>query len=93
MLNRFFNMAGYNPNGTEDPAVPGRDEGFLYWLAWLNHDGGALFSSSDANGPFRPVTAAANCQTLQSIADEEGGSAIYALVFAKPLFDAGVCAK
>jgi phospholipid/cholesterol/gamma-HCH transport system substrate-binding protein len=92
-LNRLFNMVGYNPKGTEGPTVAGRDEGFLFWLAWLNHDGGALFGSSDANGPFRPVTAAATCETLQEIADENGGNAVYAAVFSKPLFDAGVCAK
>jgi ABC-type transport system involved in resistance to organic solvents, periplasmic component len=93
VLNRLFNMVGYNPKGTEGPTVAGRDEGFLFWLAWLNHDGGALFSSSDANGTFRPITVAATCQTLQQIAAEEGGNAVYSAVFAKPLFDAGVCAK
>jgi phospholipid/cholesterol/gamma-HCH transport system substrate-binding protein len=91
VLNKLFNMVGYNKNGTEGPTVANRDEGFLFWLAWLNHDGGALFSSSDANGPFRPVTFAATCQTLKQIADEEGGNAVYSLVFTKPLFDAGVC--
>jgi phospholipid/cholesterol/gamma-HCH transport system substrate-binding protein len=91
VINHLFNMAGFNPNGTEGPTVAGRDEGFLFWLAWLNHDGAALFSSSDANGPFRPVTAAATCQTLKQIASEEGGDPIYALVFSKPVFDAGIC--
>lgn len=93
VLNHLFNMVGFNPNGTEGPAAAGRDEGFLYWIAWLNHDGAALFSSSDANGPFRPVTVAATCQTLKQLLDENGGGPIYSLVFAKPLFDAGVCAK
>jgi phospholipid/cholesterol/gamma-HCH transport system substrate-binding protein len=91
VLNHLFNMAGYNPNGTEAPGVAGRDEGFLYWLAWLNHDGGALFSSSDANGPFRPVTFVAHCSTLKQIASEEGADAVYSLVFSKPVFDSGVC--
>jgi phospholipid/cholesterol/gamma-HCH transport system substrate-binding protein len=91
VINHLFNMAGFNPNGTEGPTVAGRDEGFLFWLAWLNHDGAALFASSDANGPFRPVTAAATCQTLKQLASEEGGDPIYALVFSKPVFDAGLC--
>lgn len=90
-LNHLFNMLGYNPNGTESPSVPGRDEGFLYWLAWLNHDAGALFSSSDANGPFRPVTAAGTCATLKQNLGEQGADPVYQLVFGKPLFDAGVC--
>ena len=51
--------------------VAGRDEGFLFWIAWLDHDGAALFSSSDANGPFRPVTLGAPCSALKQIGDEE----------------------
>ena len=91
VLNHLFNMAGFNPGGRQGPTVANRDEGFLFWLAWLNHDGGALFSSSDANGPFRPVTAASDCSVLKQIADENGGNELYALVFSKPVFDAGVC--
>jgi phospholipid/cholesterol/gamma-HCH transport system substrate-binding protein len=91
VLNHLFNMLGYNPGGTQAPGTPNRDEGFLYWLAWLNHDGGALFSSSDANGTLRPVTFSATCQTLKQILDEEGADPVYSLVFGKPLFDAGVC--
>jgi phospholipid/cholesterol/gamma-HCH transport system substrate-binding protein len=84
-------MVGFNPNGKEGPDVASRDEGFLFWLAWLNHDGGALFSSSDANGPFRPVTFASDCSVLKQIANENGGNELYSLVFSKPVFDAGVC--
>lgn len=94
VLNNLFNMLGFNPNGTEGPDAPGRDEGFLFWLAWLNHDGGALFATSDANGPFRPVTFSAPCATLKEIANEEGGeqgNAIYSLIFSKPVFDSGLC--
>ena len=91
VLNHLFNMVGANPNGTEGPTVANRDEGFLYWIAWLDHDAGALFSSSDANGTFRPVTFSATCQTLKQILDENGADPVYQLVFSKPLFDAGVC--
>lgn len=91
VLNNLFNMLGYNPNGTEGPTTAGRDEGFLFWLAWLNHNGGALFASADANGPFRPVTVASTCSTLKQVLTENGAGPIYSLVFGKPLFDAGVC--
>ena len=92
VINHLFNMVGFNPNGTEAPGTSGRDEGFLYWLAWLNHDGGALFSSSDANGPFRPVMlTASTCSTIKENLGEQGANAIYQLVFTKPLYDAGVC--
>lgn len=91
VLNNLFNMVGFNPEGREAPSVARRNEGFLFWLAWLNHDAAALFATSDANGPMRPVTAASTCATLKQIAAEEGGNALYALVFGKPAFDAGIC--
>ena len=94
VLNNFFNMAGFNPNGREGPEDTDRDEGFLFWLAWLNHNGAALFGTSDANGPFRPVTFSAPCSVLKQIANEEAGeegNAIYSLIFSKPVFDTGLC--
>ena len=64
-------MVGYNPNGREGPDVAGRDEGFLFWLAWLHHNGAALFSSSDANGPFRPVTLGGDVHDAQAATGEQ----------------------
>jgi phospholipid/cholesterol/gamma-HCH transport system substrate-binding protein len=69
-LNSFFNMLGYNPGGREAPS-PDRQEGYLFWLAWLQHMGIQLFASSDANGVFRPVTLAAPCATIRQIVGEE----------------------
>jgi phospholipid/cholesterol/gamma-HCH transport system substrate-binding protein len=66
-LNHFLNLAGYNESGRQGPTVAGRDEGYLFWLAWLQHNGAALFSSSDANGPFRPVTLGGTCTVLKEI--------------------------
>ena len=94
VLNRLFNMVGFNPAGREGPDKADRNEGFLFWLAWLNHDSGALFASSDANGTFRPVTFSAPCAAIKQIATEEGGdagNAIYSLVFGQLAFDAGIC--
>ena len=65
MLNHLFNLVGYNPNGREDPSKDSREEGYLFWIAWLQHNGAALFSTSDANGPFRPVTLGGTCSVLQ----------------------------
>jgi phospholipid/cholesterol/gamma-HCH transport system substrate-binding protein len=60
-LNRFFNIGAYNPGGAE--GLTGdlardreRQEGLLYWLAWVSQNGTSLFSTSDANGPFRRLT-------------------------------------
>jgi phospholipid/cholesterol/gamma-HCH transport system substrate-binding protein len=59
-LNRFFNMAAYNPGGAEAPRVVGgndtRQEGFLYWLAWTANNGVSLFNTADAQGVYRRLT-------------------------------------
>jgi len=46
VLNRFFNMAAFHPRGREGPDVPGRHEGYLFWIAWVTHQSANLFSSS-----------------------------------------------
>ena len=88
VLNHLFNMVGFNPNGREGPDNPKRDEGFLFWLAWLNHNGAALFSSSDANGPFRPVTLGAPCSTLKQTGD---ANPPLGMILAPALADPHVC--
>jgi phospholipid/cholesterol/gamma-HCH transport system substrate-binding protein len=61
-LNRFFNMGAYNPAGAEGlegksvAEQRARQEGFLYWLAWVSQNGTSLFSSADGQGPWRRVT-------------------------------------
>ena len=70
-LNTFLNLAAYNPNGREDPGNAARQEGYLFWAAWVQHMATQLFSSSDANGVFRPVTIAAPCATIEQIVKEE----------------------
>jgi phospholipid/cholesterol/gamma-HCH transport system substrate-binding protein len=61
-LNRFFNIGAFNPGGAEGLAGKSvaeqraRQEGFLYWLAWVAQTGNSLFSSADGQGPWRRVT-------------------------------------
>jgi phospholipid/cholesterol/gamma-HCH transport system substrate-binding protein len=69
-LNTFFNLLAYNPNGREAPSAS-RQEGYLFWLAWLQHAGLQLFSTSDANGVFRPVTLGSPCASISQILHEE----------------------
>ncbi|MGH2968710.1 MAG: hypothetical protein ACRDK0_06560, partial [Solirubrobacteraceae bacterium] len=70
-FNSFFNLLGHNPNGREGPENQARQEGYLFWLAWAQHMAIQLFSTSDANGVFRPVTIAAPCATIeQTIKDQ-----------------------
>jgi phospholipid/cholesterol/gamma-HCH transport system substrate-binding protein len=90
-LNRLFNIGAHNPNGAEGLSGNlakdrARDEGYLYWLAWTGQNTVSLFSTSDAQGPFRRITIRGlNCNTFtgeglpQEISDALG--------------DAGVCAK
>ena len=72
-FNHFLNLLGYNPNGREGTGDANRQEGYLFWLAWLNHAATQLFSSSDAHGTFRPVTIATPCATLQQVLQAQPG--------------------
>jgi phospholipid/cholesterol/gamma-HCH transport system substrate-binding protein len=44
-LTTLGNAIAYNPPGSAE-------EGYLFWLPWLNHDTNALFYSQDALGPM-----------------------------------------
>ncbi len=76
VLNHLFNLIGYNPNGREGPdksmntGPNPREEGYLFWIAWLLHNGNSLFSASDANGPYRPITVGGSCSTLTALASQ-----------------------
>jgi phospholipid/cholesterol/gamma-HCH transport system substrate-binding protein len=74
-LNRFFNMAAYNPGGrqglTGDPATDRRrDEGLLFWLGWVSHNTVSLFNTADAGGPLRRFIALATCTSYQDVLDQ-----------------------
>src|SRR5829696_1502272 len=66
-LNRLFNMAAYNPNGSEAAGTPGRDEGYLYWLGWLGHVGNSTFAQQDAHGVYRHIYLQVTCNTAKSV--------------------------
>jgi phospholipid/cholesterol/gamma-HCH transport system substrate-binding protein len=70
-LNNFFNLLAFNPNGREGPDNAARQEGYLFWLAWAQHMAIQLFSSSDANGVFRPVTLGAPCAALAQLLKDQ----------------------
>jgi phospholipid/cholesterol/gamma-HCH transport system substrate-binding protein len=44
-LNVLGNALAHNPEGSAE-------EGYLFWLAWLNHNANAVFFSQDAMGPM-----------------------------------------
>jgi len=68
-LNRFFNIAAYNPEGAE-----GDDrDNYLFWLAWVGHLSTNLFSTSDAEGPLRRLVTTVNCDTLRDSLQQRNG--------------------
>ncbi len=58
VVNRLLNTAAYNPPGN-------KEEGFLFWQAWVNHAGNAIFSTQDAHGPIRRGLVVLSCSTAQ----------------------------
>ena len=69
-LNNLLNMLAYNPKGREEPGVAGREEGYLFWLAWTTHQAANLFNIDDANGPLRPIFLTGTCETLISLVND-----------------------
>jgi len=57
VVNRLFNTLAFNPPGE-------REEGFLFWLSWVNHLGPAVFATQDAHGPIRRGLVVVSCSTL-----------------------------
>ena len=98
-LNRFFNMGAYNPNGTEEltgvPAVDrNRQEGYLYWLAWIAQNTVSTFNVHDATGPIRRVSVGGlNCQVFKAQTDAVGAPPGVADFLTTTLGDLGACNK
>jgi phospholipid/cholesterol/gamma-HCH transport system substrate-binding protein len=59
ILNRALDMIAYNP--------PGEEEGFLFWMSWVNHLGASIFNTQDAHGPVRRGLFIANCNALDIV--------------------------
>jgi phospholipid/cholesterol/gamma-HCH transport system substrate-binding protein len=57
VVNALLNTLAFNPNG--------REEGYLFWLSWLNHLSNTMLSNADAHGPVRRGVVIVSCQTLQ----------------------------
>jgi phospholipid/cholesterol/gamma-HCH transport system substrate-binding protein len=82
VLNHLINLVGYSPGGAQ--------HGYLWWLAWLDHNARTLFSVQDANGDFRPLFLQANCATLAQIVNGvPGAGAILNLI--PILSNTGLC--
>jgi phospholipid/cholesterol/gamma-HCH transport system substrate-binding protein len=73
-INRLGNMAAFNPNGAEPAGTNGRDEGYLYWAAWLGHNGASVFSTGDGNGFFRRIYFTVGCDQLDEIVESSSAA-------------------
>jgi phospholipid/cholesterol/gamma-HCH transport system substrate-binding protein len=64
VVNALLNTLAYNPPGSAQ-------EGYLFWLSWLNHIGTTVFATQDAHGPIRHGLIVLSCNTatlLNSVA-------------------------
>jgi phospholipid/cholesterol/gamma-HCH transport system substrate-binding protein len=105
-FNRFFNIGAYNANGAEEisvacetgggctPAERNRQEGYLYWLAWIAQDTVGVFSVHDGTGPIRRVSLGGlNCQVLASEMDKAGTPPVVGDATATLFGSIGACNK
>jgi len=86
-INRLGNMAAYNPNGAEPAGTPNRAEGYLYWAAWLSHNGNSVFEGQDAHGLYRRIYFTLSCANAASILGQTPVSPLVSNL--APLFAAG----
>jgi phospholipid/cholesterol/gamma-HCH transport system substrate-binding protein len=63
VLNGFLNGLAYNP--------PGRGEGYLFYLTWLNHIANSIFSAQDAGGPIRRGFVVLGCSRIQALTGQK----------------------
>ena len=56
VVNLLLDTLAYNP--------PGKEEGYLFWVAWANHLGNQLFTTQDAHGPIRRGLFVTTCQDV-----------------------------
>ena len=96
-LNRFFNMASFNPGG-RDPVTGdlaqdrNRQEGLLFWLGWLSHNTNSLFATSDAGGPIRRTVQLGSCSTYSAIAQMNGLTTVETVLGLQGILnDAKIC--
>jgi phospholipid/cholesterol/gamma-HCH transport system substrate-binding protein len=84
VINDFVNMLGYNPGD--------KMHGYLWWLAWVDHNARSLFSGQDANGDFRNLFLQTSCATAAQLANNvPGAEALFNLT--PILTNTGICPK
>jgi phospholipid/cholesterol/gamma-HCH transport system substrate-binding protein len=83
VLNHFLNMLGYYPS---------QGHGYLWWLAWVDHNARTLFDSQDGNGDFRNLFLQLSCASIAQVAGGVNGGLEETLLNLTPILtDAGLC--
>jgi phospholipid/cholesterol/gamma-HCH transport system substrate-binding protein len=95
-LNRFFNMASFNPKGREalpqsQTAARARDEGYLFWVGWLSQNTVSIFSTADSQGPFRRAYFGTTCDLVREEVSRTPAAGLL-LGFNELLAPTGLCA-
>jgi phospholipid/cholesterol/gamma-HCH transport system substrate-binding protein len=86
VLNHFLNMLGYYPTSG------GGQHGYLWWLAWVDHNARTLFDSQDGNGDFRNLFLQLSCASAAQVAGGVNGGLEEVLLNLTPILtDAGLC--
>jgi phospholipid/cholesterol/gamma-HCH transport system substrate-binding protein len=62
-------VSGAEPLTGNFAADRNRREGYLFWLHWVAANGNSVFSTRDANGPYRRVLLQLSCQGIQGLLD------------------------
>jgi phospholipid/cholesterol/gamma-HCH transport system substrate-binding protein len=75
VLNYVVNELGYNP--------PGPEEGYLFWLAWFNHNANSILSIEDAHGATWRGLVVVGCSSLGQVLGSNPALA--------PLLSAPIC--
>jgi phospholipid/cholesterol/gamma-HCH transport system substrate-binding protein len=75
VLTYVLNELGYNP--------PGPEEGYLFWLAWFNHNANSILSIEDAHGAVWRGLVVVGCSTAGEVIGSNPALA--------PLLNAPIC--
>jgi phospholipid/cholesterol/gamma-HCH transport system substrate-binding protein len=83
VLNHLFNELVYSPGGQQ--------HGYLWWLAWGDHNARSVFATQDANGDFRQLFLQASCASLAQINQNLGPLSAVVLNTLPILSNTGLC--
>jgi phospholipid/cholesterol/gamma-HCH transport system substrate-binding protein len=83
VLNHLFNELGYSPGGQQ--------HGYLWWLAWGDHNARSVFATQDANGDYRQLFLQASCASLTQITQNLGPLSAVVLNTLPILSNTGLC--